>query len=152
VHPDDLARPAWECVHFVSPEEAAEACAHLAGRPGFTWATVPSQSPAPADTAGAPVALAADSPADEAADAALLDAVAAALGFPAYFGRNWDALDECLRDLGGPGGGGVVLAVEGAAELWARAPRSAGRLVESWLFAAGEQARDDVALHLLFVL
>lgn len=133
MHPDDLARPAWECVHFVSAEEAAEACAHLAGRLDFTWAVVPALSPTPGD-------------------AALLDAIAIALGFPSYFGRNWDALDECLRDLGGPGGGGVVLAVEEAAELWARAPRAAGRLVESWLFAAGEQARDGVALHLLFVL
>ncbi|HYH46418.1 MAG TPA: barstar family protein [Thermoanaerobaculia bacterium] len=145
MHPEDLARPAWECVHFVSAAgEAAEACAHLAGRPDFTWAVIPAQAWAPEDTDGVLAAKAADS--------ALLDAVAMALGFPAYFGRNWDALDECLRDLGGPGGGGVVLAVEGAAELWARAPRAAGRLVESWLFAAGEQARDGVALHLLFVL
>lgn len=140
MHPDDLARPAWECVHFVTAEEAAEARAHLAGRPDFTWAVVP----APADTD--------PSDAADASETALLDAVAAALGFPPYFGRNWDALDECLRDLGGPGGGGVVLAVEGGAELWARTPRSAGRLVESWLFSAGEQARDGVALHLLFVL
>lgn len=152
MHPDDLARPAWECVHFVSPEEADEACAHLAGRPDFTWAVIRAKTWVLEDTAGVLAADAADAAnAGKAADPALLDAVGAALGLPAYFGRNWDALDECLRDLGGPGGGGVVLAVEGAAELWARAPRAAGRLVESWLFAAGEQARDDVALHLLFV-
>ncbi len=138
VHPDDLARPAWDCVHFVSPAEAAEARRLLADRPGFTWAVVPAGAVASAES-GAAVD----------AKAALLDAVAAALGFPAYFGRNWDALDECLRDLEGPG---VALAVEGAAELWAGAPGVVGKLVESWLFAAGEQARDDVALHLLFVL
>ncbi len=31
--------------------------------------------------------------------AALIDALAAAADFPAYCGRNWDALEECLRDL-----------------------------------------------------
>jgi hypothetical protein len=29
----------------------------------------------------------------------LLAAVAGGLAFPGYFGWNWDALDECLRDL-----------------------------------------------------
>jgi hypothetical protein len=29
----------------------------------------------------------------------LLDALDAGLGFPDYFGGNWDAFDECIRDL-----------------------------------------------------
>jgi RNAse (barnase) inhibitor barstar len=31
-----------------------------------------------------------------------LDAVAAALDFPGYFGRNWNALDDCLFDINEP--------------------------------------------------
>lgn len=31
--------------------------------------------------------------------AALLDAFSAALAFPAWFGGNWDALEDCLADL-----------------------------------------------------
>ncbi|MFF8837862.1 barstar family protein [Streptomyces sp. NPDC015130] len=34
--------------------------------------------------------------------AALMDRCAAALALPAWFGRNWDALADCLTDLPGP--------------------------------------------------
>jgi len=37
----------------------------------------------------------------------LLKNIAAALGFPDWFGANWDALEDCLSDL--PGEGYVVL-------------------------------------------
>jgi RNAse (barnase) inhibitor barstar len=43
--------------------------------------------------------------------------VARALDFPAYFGRNWDALWDCLRDLGA-----VQVIVAHAEELLADEP------------------------------
>lgn len=41
--------------------------------------------------------------------ATLLDALSVALRFPDYFGANWDALDECIRDLSWLPDGDVIL-------------------------------------------
>jgi RNAse (barnase) inhibitor barstar len=35
-------------------------------------------------------------------DAEFLEAIASALRFPDYFGRNWNALDDCLLDVDEP--------------------------------------------------
>lgn len=42
-------------------------------------------------------------------EVALLDALSSALFFPDYFGRNWDAFDECICDLSWLSPGDVVL-------------------------------------------
>lgn len=52
---------------------------------------------------------------------AMLEAVAAALSFPDYFGFNWDALEECLQDLSWQEGG-VALLIDEAAMPEERAP------------------------------
>jgi hypothetical protein len=41
----------------------------------------------------------------------LLDALAKALDFPAYFGRNWDAAWDCLTELSWPGDQLLVLSL-----------------------------------------
>jgi hypothetical protein len=43
----------------------------------------------------------------------LLRRIAGRMGFPAWFGENWDALEDCLTDLSWREGGGHVLAFEG---------------------------------------
>jgi hypothetical protein len=43
----------------------------------------------------------------------VFEAFSHALGFPAWFGRNWDALEDCLTDLSWPGAGGHLLLLEG---------------------------------------
>ncbi|HJY77826.1 MAG TPA: barstar family protein [Burkholderiales bacterium] len=44
---------------------------------------------------------------------ALLRRIAVTLGFPAWFGENWDALEDCLTDLSWREGDGHVLVFEG---------------------------------------
>jgi hypothetical protein len=44
---------------------------------------------------------------------ALLRRIAATLAFPAWFGGNWDALEDCLTDLSWCEAQGHVLAFEG---------------------------------------
>ena len=47
----------------------------------------------------------------------LIASVAAALKFPAWFGGNWDALEDCLCDLSWLPAAGYVLLFEGAAAV-----------------------------------
>jgi RNAse (barnase) inhibitor barstar len=54
----------------------------------------------------------------------LLERTAAALGFPAWFGANWDALFDCLADLGWRPGHGHVLVFENTADLRRHAPEA----------------------------
>lgn len=43
----------------------------------------------------------------------ILDATAAALAFPDWFGRNWDALEDCLTDLSWRDADGHVIVFSG---------------------------------------
>jgi len=56
--------------------------------------------------------------------AGLLERIAAALGFPAWFGDNWDALYDCLTDLSWRQGQGWVLILENAHDLRQAAPET----------------------------
>ena len=80
----------------------------------------------------------------ELGDGELFDALASALALPDYFGGNWDALDECLRDRDEP----VMLLVRDAASRWTRDPEGMRMLVDVWLTAAAERDGD---LQLVFI-
>lgn len=81
-----------------------------------------------------------------------LSQIAVAMQFPEYFGNNWDALDECLRDLSWVPASGYVLVVHNARHLWKHSPEIAGKFVESWLFAAEQWATERIPFHLIFLL
>jgi RNAse (barnase) inhibitor barstar len=49
----------------------------------------------------------------------LMDGLAASVGFPSYFGRNWDAVSDLLRDLSWAPATGYVLMITGADNLLA---------------------------------
>ena len=83
-------------------------------------------------------------------EAGLLAELARIFRFPDYFGGNWDAADECLRDLSWLPARGYVLRVPDAESLWRSLPAAAGRLVETWLFCAEEWARQGAPFHLVF--
>jgi len=54
--------------------------------------------------------------------AGFLERIAAALGFPAWFGDNWDAFYDCLADLSWRPGQGWVLILENVHDLRLTAP------------------------------
>ena len=59
------------------------------------------------------------------------DALSTVLSFPAYYGRNLDALDECLSDLSISSEGGRVLVLNNFSHFASRDPRLAQALLSS---------------------
>jgi len=127
---ENLLRVTWHCIHFVSLREEATLRAKLDGSGLLVF-----------DIQGSSIATEED----------LFSAVAKELRFPEYFGKNWDALDECLRDMQWLPSKGYVLFVRDAEQFWRRASRVAGAFVEAWLFAAEEWSHHGVPFHLVFL-
>jgi hypothetical protein len=123
---DRVDRVDWSCIHFTGEGPSEDDLT---------------------DRGLALVRLHADEIGDE---GELMNALAIGFSFPDYFGRNWDAVDECLRDLSWLPAEGYVLVVLGAERLWRRDPRMPARLVRSWLFCAEHWARRERPFHLVF--
>jgi RNAse (barnase) inhibitor barstar len=82
----------------------------------------------------------------------LLAELGRVLEFPAYYGGNWDAFEECLHARAERDREGCVLVIRDAACLWAQMPRDLGMLISIWLAAAERLKAAHTALHLIFVL
>lgn len=65
-----------------------------------------------------------------------LAACAKSLEFPEWFGANWDALADCLRDFSWRGAPGYVVLWRGGAALAAAAPESFATALEIFRDAA----------------
>src|SRR5262245_57105208 len=128
----DLSRVTWYCLHYAT---AADVTPQL--RTALQSAGIASF-----DLDGAPLRTRDD----------LLRGIANAMQFPEYFGMNWDAVIDCLRDLADEHPAeGYVLFLHAAERLWRQGLSWMGELVEVWLTAAEESAHDGVPLHLVFV-
>jgi len=79
---------------------------------------------------------------------ALLEKLAAALAFPAWFGGNWDALEDCLTDLSWRAGDGHVALISGHGELPAD---DLGVLVDVLGAAAGHWAGRGKPFFAVFI-
>jgi hypothetical protein len=77
----------------------------------------------------------------------LFDRCASLLAFPEWFGRNWDALADCLADLSWLAGAGHVLLWEHYGTLWHADP-GAWRLAYAALTAAVRTRRETGAVPL----
>lgn len=63
---------------------------------------------------------------------AFLDSCEEAFDLPDWFGRNWDALEESLRDLDVDGAKGVVVAWSGWGEFAEADPKDFATAVDIW--------------------
>jgi ribonuclease inhibitor len=71
---------------------------------------------------------------------ALHELLAEAFQFPAYYGRNWDAFDECIRDSSRSS----QVTISGLESLRARLPREAELFSQCMRSFAAEDPRRNV--------
>ena len=82
----------------------------------------------------------------------VLRGLASTMSFPGYFGLNWDAAEECLRDIGEwRPANGYILFIHDADWFWRQHYESMGALAMIWQSVAEEWAQDDLPFHLVFI-
>src|SRR5215468_6480020 len=120
---DDLSRVTWSCVHFANAADLSSQLRATLQRAGFAMFDLNGESVRTRDD--------------------LLRGIADAMQFPDYFGMNWDAVIDCLRDLADrQPAEGYVLFVHAAERPWRQGLSWMGELVEVWLTAAEESAHE----------
>ena len=84
----------------------------------------------------------------------LFGVISSAMHFPDDFGKNWDALFDCITDMAWLPAKGDVLILHDASQSWAEygCYEVLGIFVSNWLSATKFWKKYDVAFHLIFVL
>ncbi|WP_125717239.1 barstar family protein [Pseudoalteromonas rubra] len=131
VNLSDLKRVSWQCVNFTLPDKSSVLKNELV-KEGFLVRELDSS-------------LIKD-------DESLFSSVSNALGFPDYFGNNWDGMDECLVELDLSSYSGVVLFFDRSSDLWRDATYSAGKFLSVWQSAAEIRGGEGKPFHLCFVI
>lgn len=80
-----------------------------------------------------------------------LDAAVRAFGLPPYFGRNWDALRECLSTMEWRPGNGYVVVILGADEFARVAPDEAMVVRDIFADTAADWSRRRRPFHVLWL-
>lgn len=131
IYSSDIKNVSWQCVHYALPEQIGKIKDELRNSSlKFLECDVSSVKN----------------------DPDLFEVVSASLGFPDYFGNNWDAMDECLSDMEWLPADGYVLLLSSAEMLWKDATYTAGKLVSVWQAAAEQWGEEEVPFHLVFIL
>ena len=131
IRAEDLKKTNWQCIHF-APESNVNAALGDLTNTEFAMFRVNVK--------------------DVESEQELFARIASEMRFPDYFGSNWDAFDECLRDLEWLPSKGYVLILDNSTSFWRSSPQVGGKLIESWLFVAQEWALEQTPFHLVFVL
>ena len=71
------------------------------------------------------------------------------LAFPEHFGMNWDALDDCLRDMSWAPATAYVLLVTNAQQLLADEPTNLSIMLDILIAAGQDWERSGIAFHVL---
>lgn len=82
----------------------------------------------------------------------LFTVISSAMGFPNYFGNNWDALDECLTDMEWLPADGYLLVLTESSNVWTRCPYVLRRFITAWLEAADYWRNNQTPFHVLFTM
>lgn len=85
-------------------------------------------------------------------DRDIFSVIANAMNFPSYFGKNWDAFDECIEDMDWLPAKGYILILNEASKAFEAAPETIRKLIVSWSDAGEYWTENNKPFHLIFSL